>query len=54
MTTTEPSCSPDEKRSEWRAFLFITLVLFPILSIALVGGWGFLVWISQMLSGPPV
>ncbi len=44
-----------EKRSlEWKSFLFITVVLFPILSVALVGGYGFIVWMLQMfVFGPP-
>lgn len=45
--------NPDQQSMEWRVFLFITLVLFPVLSVMFVGGWGLLVWISQMLSGPP-
>ncbi|HBI07822.1 MAG TPA: nitrate reductase [Erwinia persicina] len=29
------------------------LVLFPLLSVALVGTYGFAVWFLQMLFGPP-
>ncbi|GAA5648214.1 MULTISPECIES: trimethylamine N-oxide reductase system protein TorE [Vibrio] len=44
-----------EKRAlEWKAFLFITVLLFPILSVAFVGGYGFIVWMLQMfVFGPP-
>ncbi|GIB04632.1 napE protein [Vibrio cholerae] len=44
-----------EKRSlEWKSFLFITVVLFPILSVAFMGGYGFIVWMLQMfVFGPP-
>ncbi|MFA0716694.1 trimethylamine N-oxide reductase system protein TorE [Vibrio splendidus] len=44
-----------EKRSlEWKSFLFIAVVLFPILSVAFVGGYGFLVWALQVfVLGPP-
>ncbi|MGC9400911.1 trimethylamine N-oxide reductase system protein TorE [Vibrio genomosp. F10] len=39
---------------EWQSFLFITVVLFPILSIAFVGGYGFIVWMLQVfVLGPP-
>ena len=42
------------KRSELTLFLFITVVLFPILSVMIVGGYGFLVWFWQMfVAGPP-
>jgi len=39
------------KKSELKAFLFITVILFPFLSIALVGGYGFLIWMTQLLFG---
>ncbi|MFA0479350.1 trimethylamine N-oxide reductase system protein TorE [Vibrio splendidus] len=44
-----------EKRSlEWKSFLFIAVVLFPILSVTFVGGYGFLVWALQVfVLGPP-
>ena len=42
------------KRRELYLFLFITVVLFPVLSVMIVGGYGFAVWFWQMLfSGPP-
>lgn len=41
------------KREETRLFVFLIVFLFPLLSIALVGGYGFIVWIVQMLIGPP-
>ncbi len=47
---------PDDKarkRSELLAFLFLTVVLAPVLSIAIVGGYGFLIWMVQLLAGPP-
>ena len=34
-------------------FLFLTVVLAPVLAVAAVGGYGFVVWILQMLYGPP-
>ncbi|MEJ2043266.1 MAG: periplasmic nitrate reductase, NapE protein [Reinekea sp.] len=37
------------KSTELKAFLFITVFLFPILSICVVGGYGFLIWMSQLL-----
>ena len=41
------------KRRELLLFLFITVVLFPLLSVMIVGGYGFAVWIYQMFAGPP-
>ena len=34
-------------------FLFLTVVLAPVLAVAVVGGYGFVVWILQMIYGPP-
>jgi nitrate reductase NapE len=41
------------RRGERRVFLFIAVFLFPALSIALVGGYGLLIWLYQILAGPP-
>nr|WP_272890225.1 nitrate reductase [Stutzerimonas stutzeri] len=46
--------APSSKSQETRLFLFLLVFLFPLLSIALVGGYGFIVWISQLtFLGPP-
>jgi len=41
------------KRGERRVFIFIAVFLFPILSVILVGGYGFAIWIAQIVFGPP-
>lgn len=41
------------KRRELYLFLFLTVVLFPLLSIAIVGSYGLAVWIWQIFTGPP-
>ncbi len=43
----------DGKQAEWRAFILLVVFLAPALSVAIVGGYGFIVWISQMILGPP-
>ena len=42
-----------ERRRELALFLFITVVLFPVLAVMIVGGYGFAVWFFQMFTGPP-
>jgi nitrate reductase NapE len=42
-----------QKRRELRAFLFLTIMLAPVLSVVIVGGFGFLVWMYQLMAGPP-
>jgi nitrate reductase NapE len=41
------------RRMEIFAFLFLTAVLMPALAVATVGGYGFAVWIYQIVAGPP-
>lgn len=41
------------KKEEWRSFLFLTVVLAPVLAVGIVASYGFLVWMYQMLAGPP-
>ena len=38
---------------ELLVFLFLTVVLAPVLAVAIVGGYGFLVWMYQVVTGPP-
>jgi nitrate reductase NapE len=45
--------STQQVRKETRLFFFLIVVLFPLLSVAIVGGYGFFVWFLQMLLGPP-
>jgi nitrate reductase NapE len=42
-----------EKADERTTFFILAVVLAPVLAIAVVGGYGFAVWISQLLIGPP-
>jgi nitrate reductase NapE len=45
---------PDQvKREEFRSFLFFTVVMAPLLAVIIVAGYGFLVWMSQVIAGPP-
>jgi periplasmic nitrate reductase NapE len=42
-----------EKRRELVVFLFLTLVLAPLVAVLVVAGYGFLVWMVQIIMGPP-
>lgn len=41
------------KAQEWGTVALVTLVILPATAVAVVGGYGFAVWISQMFFGPP-
>ena len=45
--------APSTKQEEWRSFLFFTVVMAPVLAVLIVGGFGFLVWMYQLIAGPP-
>ena len=38
---------------EWRTWVFLTVVLAPVLAVAIVGSYGLAVWIYQIFAGPP-
>ena len=41
------------KAQELRSFLFLAVVMAPILAAMIVGGYGFMVWMIQAVVGPP-
>jgi len=38
---------------ELRSFLFLSVVMAPILAVIFVAGYGFVVWMYQLVAGPP-
>jgi len=47
------SVVPGQRIRELAVFLLLALAIWPILSIAFVGAYGFLIWFYQMFAGPP-
>lgn len=47
------SARPTTKADELRAFLFLAVVMAPILAVGVVSGYGFVVWMYQLMAGPP-
>ena len=41
------------RNQELRSFLFLTVVMAPVLTGVIIAAYGFLVWIFQIISGPP-
>jgi periplasmic nitrate reductase NapE len=44
---------PHTKAQELRAFLLLSVVMAPVLAVGVVSGYGFLVWMVQIVTGPP-
>lgn len=42
-----------QKKHERNTFIFLAVFLAPILSVMIVGGLGFMIWINQIIFGPP-
>jgi nitrate reductase NapE len=42
----------NQRRMETAMFVFLAIVLFPLLSVVLVAGIGFVIWMQQLLLGP--
>jgi len=45
--------TPQRRLEERRSFLFLTAVMVPALTVMLIVGYGFAVWVYQMFAGPP-
>lgn len=41
------------RAQEFGTLLALTAVIAPFLAVAVVGGYGFLVWMYQLIVGPP-
>jgi nitrate reductase NapE len=48
-----PTQTRSEKRRELGLFAFLAFVMAPLVAVIVVAGFGFLVWIWQMIMGPP-
>jgi nitrate reductase NapE len=44
---------PLRKKEEFRTWFFLTFVMAPVLAVLTVSGFGFVVWIYQLFTGPP-
>jgi nitrate reductase NapE len=43
----------NEKVDERNTFILLAVFMAPALAVAIVGSYGFAVWISQLIMGPP-
>ncbi len=42
-----------QRRHELLAFLILAFAIWPVVAVGVVGGYGFLVWMWQIVFGPP-
>lgn len=53
MPDLSPEATTVRRKLEILVFLVLTGVVMPALAVAVVGGYGFGVWIFQIIAGPP-
>jgi nitrate reductase NapE len=41
------------RRLELLVFFVLAIVVWPVVAVGVVGGWGFAVWMYQQAYGPP-
>lgn len=44
---------PSGRRAELMVFLILAVLIWPFIAVGVVGGYGFLVWMWQIVFGPP-
>jgi nitrate reductase NapE len=47
------SQNSNEKADERNTFIVLAVFMAPALAVAIVGAYGFTIWISQLIMGPP-
>lgn len=48
-----PPAPKSTRRRELLTFLVLAFGIWPIVAVGVVGGYGFLVWMLQIIYGPP-
>jgi nitrate reductase NapE len=43
----------NSRREELFAFLVLAVLIWPVVAVGVVGGYGFIIWMSQIVFGPP-
>lgn len=48
-----PAATTPSRRRELLTFFILAFAIWPIVAVAIVGGYGFVVWMYQIVFGPP-
>lgn len=52
-TSSDKGATQTSRRAEFIVFAVIAAFVWPVIAVGVVGGYGFLVWMSQLILGPP-
>ncbi len=47
------SAAAPSRRKELLTFFVLAFGIWPIVAVGIVGGYGFLIWMYQIIAGPP-
>ena len=53
LTSTDRVEPRNSRREELFAFVVLAVLIWPVVAVAVVGGYGFVIWMSQLVLGPP-
>jgi nitrate reductase NapE len=48
-----PDGAVSSRKREILLFLILAVLIWPFIAVGVVAGWGFLVWMYQLIVGPP-
>jgi nitrate reductase NapE len=51
-TRAQPTTKPQRSR-ELFVFLLLAVLIWPFIAVGVVAGWGFVVWMYYLFTGPP-
>jgi nitrate reductase NapE len=52
-TSRDRSAPAASRRAEFLVFITIGALIWPVVAVGVVGGYGFMVWMYQLVFGPP-
>ena len=50
---TETEAERSRRRREGFVFLLLAVLIWPFIAVGIVSGWGFVVWMYYLFTGPP-
>jgi nitrate reductase NapE len=53
QVSSRPGLGSREGRRELLMFFVLAVLIWPFVAIGVVSGWGFIVWMYYMFTGPP-
>jgi periplasmic nitrate reductase NapE len=49
----KPATTRSQRSRELWVFLLLAVLIWPFIAVGVVAGWGFLVWMYYLFTGPP-